>query len=211
MRLSAASVLLPSVVGAVKFKRSLKAYRPFMYLIWIGLLNEATSEILIATIKTSAVNNNIYTLLDYSFIVWLFMSLDDYRGKTMYYFLLVFGAAAWFIDNIVLHSITGFSSYFRIIYGLIVVYLSVRKLSEVLFTELRHSNKNATFVICVAFSIAYTYQAVFETFGAINLKFSNEFYIKLYYILVFVNLFTNLLYALAMLWVPAKRQFTLPY
>ncbi|HWB24593.1 MAG TPA: hypothetical protein VG738_03895 [Chitinophagaceae bacterium] len=164
-----------------------------------------------ATIKNTTVNNNIYTLVDYSFIIWFFMSLDETGKKNKYYVLLAFGAIAWFVDNILLNSITGFSSYFRIIYGLIVVYLSVGKLNEVLFNEIRHSLKNATLIICISFIIGYSYQAVLEVFGAIKMHIEYSFYKRLYYILIDLNIFNNLLYALAMLWLPTKRQFTLPY
>ena len=205
------SLILPAIIGAVRFKRVLKSYRPFIFWMWVALCTEVIDDVAIALKRSDAVTNNIYTLVEYCFIIVLFMRLDESNNKKRYYILLGIGIITWIVDNIFLHSITDTSSYFRIIYGLIVVFLSVGKLNEVLFNEVRQSLKNGTLVICIAFIIFYTYQSVFEIFGVINLHFSEAFFVRLYYILIYVNLFTNLLYALAMLWLPTKRQFTLPY
>ncbi len=211
VQVSAFSIVLASLIGVIRFKKILKSYRPFIFLVWIALANEIISRLVIAYTNNDSINNNIYTLADYCCIVLFFMFLDETNKKAKYYVLLGAGIIIWIIDNLLLHSLTEFSSYFRIIYGLIVVYLSVGKLNEVLFNEVRRSLKNATLVICIGFIIAYTYQAVLEVFGVLNLHLNKSFYVRLYYILVFVNLFTNLLFALAMLWLPTKRQFTLPY
>jgi hypothetical protein len=43
------------------------------------------------------------------------------------------------------------------------------------------------------------------------MKLSNEFNNSLFLIIICVNLFVNLGYALAALWIPTKNKFTLPY
>jgi hypothetical protein len=208
---SAYSIVLPVIIGALRFKRILKSYRPFILLVSVALGNEIISDIFIKLIRNDAVNNNIYTLAEYLIIIVLFMQLDEANHKTKYYGLVAFGIIAWTVDNILLHAITDTSSYFRIIYGLVIVFLSVSKLNEVLFNEVRHTFKNAMLVICISLILEFTYQAVFEIFIVLKLPYSIAFYKKLFYILIYVNFFTNLLYALAMLWAPTKRQFTLPY
>lgn len=206
------SILIASVIGAVRFKSILKSYRPFVYLMWVGLANEIISTIAISLVHDTTVNNNIYTLADFGLVVMLFMHWDEMENKRKFLWgVLVVGLLVWVTDNLVLHSLTTISSYFRIIYGVMIVFLSIEELNRVLFTEIRHSFKNAKLIICIGFIIAYTYQAVFEVFGVMNLNFSRHFYLGLYLILIYVNLFTNILFALAMLWVPTKRQFTLPY
>ncbi len=206
------SILLASVIGAVRFKVILESYRPFIYAVWIALLNEICSTITISIFKNDAINNNIYTLADYIFIILLFMRWDESGYKKNFLrILLIGGILIWVTDNLILHSLRTVSSYFRIIYGVIVVFLSIEEFNKVLFTEIRHTYKNAKLIICLSFMIAYTYQAILEVFGVFSGLFSNSFYITLYVILFYINLLTNLLYALAMLWAPTKRQFTLPY
>ncbi len=47
-------------------------------------------------------------------------------------------------------------------------------------------------------------------FWLYGLRFSKEFLMNVTTILIYINLFTNLVFALAVLWMPAKHRFSLP-
>ena len=58
--------------------------------------------------------------------------------------------------------------------------------------------------------IFFTYRAIVEVFYWIRVPFSNSFYVHVYIIMVYVNLFVNLIFALAALWIPTRQKFILP-
>src|SRR3569833_4786314 len=66
------SILIAAIIGAVRFKVILKSYRPFVYLMWIGLATEIIDTVVIIIYKDDTVINNIYTLFVFSFFLALF-------------------------------------------------------------------------------------------------------------------------------------------
>ncbi len=206
------TIIIASLIGAVRFKKILSMYRPFIYVVWAGLINEMVSTLAIKLYKDDTINNNIYTLVDFTLLLWLFYSWDELgRKKRLYQVVLAAGLLVWLGDNLILHSLNTISSYFRIFYAIALVYFSVEELNRLLFTQTRRLAKNAKFIICVALLVFYAYKAVFEVFFVLTVRLSNHFYYNLCVILAYINLFANLMYAIAMLWLPTKRQFTLPY
>ena len=206
------AILFPAIVGAVRFKSILKSYRPFVYLIWGGLLNEIISTVTITIFHGDTINNNIYALFDYVMVMLLFICWDEQgQKKNLLRVLLILGVLTWIGEYIIFKSIHNISSYFRIVRGVILVYLSIEELNNALFNEIRRSYKSAKLIICLGFIIVYTYTSVIEIFVVLNVELSSTFFSNMYVILAYINLFTNLFFGLAMLWVPTKRQFTLPY
>ena len=61
------------------------------------------------------------------------------------------------------------------------------------------------FLISIGFIIYFTYEILVEAFSLYGLNNSLEFQKNVYMILTYLNLFVNLLYALAILWIPRKR------
>ncbi len=206
------SVLFAAITGAVRYRRILPAFRPFVILMWLAAANELMSIICVRLFHQNTVNGNVYVLIEYAAILILFMRWNEQeQRRSVYALLLLLGLAVWITDNIIWHSVFTFSSLFRIVYSFIVVYLSIDKLNEVIFRERTNLFRNAQFIICLSFIFYYTYKATYETFFLLQMNMSNSFYINTFMILVFVNLFTNLVYAWAMLCIPTKQKFILPY
>ena len=117
----------------------------------------------------------------------------------------------WVADNLIIHSITNLNSFFRIGYSFVTVFLSVDQVNNMVVRERKSILRNARFIICLSFIVYYTYKATFEVFFVVKLPLSDYFYKNLFLIMVYVNLFANLLYAFASLWIPTRQKFTLPY
>ena len=71
--------------------------------------------------------------------------------------------------------------------------------------------KNSSFIICCGFIVMLTYTLLTEMFYAYGLELSDAFTQNLNYIFIFMNLFSNVIYALAILWMPKRQAFTLQY
>jgi hypothetical protein len=163
------------------------------------------------TIHSTAVNGNVYVLTEAVLYCWLFYNWSSLlRNKKRYGLLIVFICIAWVTDNFILHSIHTSNSLFRIISSFILVFLAIDQINRLLTTERSAILSNARFLISTGLVIYFTYKAMVETFYLFQLDFSNRFYHNIYIIMDCVNLFVNLIFAVAALWIPTRQKFILP-
>jgi len=198
------------IIGLVRFKKILKQYRLFIVFLSLGFLNDVLSPVIIKYWYTNAANANVYVLIESILLVFLFYNWDSF-GKKILYFLVGLFVVVWAAENLVYGSIFRLNSFFRLFYSLAVVILSIDQINLTMMHERKNLFRNARFIICCLFAFYYTFKATYEVFYFVPLRMSNGFYDNLFLILVFVNLFANLGYALAVLWIPTKQKFTLPY
>jgi len=204
------SIALPAALALVKFPCIEINYYPFVFLIWIGLFNEALSVILVYTIRNNTVNSNIYVLLEFILILYQFYRWDSISLHKFYAFLGI-GIIVWFTDNTIINMLTEDNSLFRIFYSFIIVFLSINQMNKIIVYEKRSLLKNTIFLICIAFLAYYGFKAFTEVFMAFHLGFSDIFNRNVLIILYFVNLLSNILYAVAIVCIPTKQEFTLQY
>ncbi|MEP6749368.1 MAG: hypothetical protein ABJB86_16655 [Bacteroidota bacterium] len=210
--ISSLSIGIAAIIACWRFRKIHPVFRPFIYCIWLALANEILSIILVQTIRTNAVNSNIYVLLESLLIVWQFRKWGMFeRYKIVFKLLLGLLVLAWFTENFMLFSIRQFSSWFRIFYSFIIVLLSISLLNRQILGDKGILLKNPVALICLSFIIYYTYKVLVETFWVYGLNESGTFRNKVYIILNYINLFSNLIYALAVLWMPTKHRFTMQY
>src|ERR1700754_5087203 len=113
------SLLIPAVIGWVRFKRIHPTFYPFLYFIWLGLLNEIISTTLVYGFrKSNAINSNFYVLAEILLILWQFERWGTFSNRKQLYQIAV-GAVtfAWIIDNFFISGITNFCSFFMIFYS----------------------------------------------------------------------------------------------
>ncbi|NCI51638.1 hypothetical protein GWC95_17040 [Sediminibacterium roseum] len=204
------SIVFATVIGLVRYKKVLKSYRLFIVFACLGLLSEIVSTIMVEIKHNNAINANIYVLVEANLLVLLFYDWRSYN-KRMLVFLHILLTTVWIGENLVFGSITYNNSFFRIFYALTIVILSIDQINVTMMHERKNLAKNAKFIICSLFVLYFAYKAIYEVFYFVRMPMSDRFYDSLFLILVYVNLFVNLGYALAALWIPTKQKFTLPY
>jgi len=205
------SIIVAVIISWIRFKQINPTYYPFIFCLSLGLLNEILSYIFSKIFHSNAVNSNIYVLLESFLITWQFYTWKLFnRHRSLYIVILCLLMSTWLVENFILSKINYFSSYFRIVYSFIIVLMSISVLNMLLVRERKTLLKNPMFLICITFIIYYTYRVVVEAFWVYGLNSSREFRLKVYQILLFINVFANLVYALAVLWMPTKQRFTLP-
>ena len=206
------SITIPSIIGWIRFKKINPAYYPFVICIWIGLLNEILSYIVIHTENSNAINSNIYVLIESLLFTWQFKKLGIFdRAKPMFTLLVVFFIMIWVIENFIISRITYFSSYFRIVYSFALSLMSINQVNSLIMKEKKQILMNSIFLICIAFILYYIYKVLVEAFWVYGLNNSRDFRNNVYLILAYINLICNLIYALAVLWMPKKHRFSLPF
>lgn len=206
------SVCVALAIAVKRYRYILKAYRPFVFFLAAGLIFGCINIYLAQAIGTNAISGNIYVLIEFILLIWLFRNWGVFKRKDRFYKALLFiGIGIWMLDNFVLNSITNNNSIYRIAYSLFLIFVSINETNAIIVSERKSLFSNPRFIICIAIIIFFSYKAMLEAFILIDLKISNRFYWYLFLIFAFINLFANILFALAALWIPTKQRFTLPY
>ena len=117
-------ILVPAIIGVVRFRSILKQFYPFLLILWMGAFNETVSLLLIYGNKSNAVNGNIFVLAEYFLILYQFYKWNGNRYK-VYLVLAFLGSVLWIFDVLILNSITQNNSLFRSCGSLIIVFLSI--------------------------------------------------------------------------------------
>jgi len=204
----ALSIVIAGVIALARFKKMDPMFYPFILLIWIGSVNELLSVILVFFKFYTLINNNIYVLGESLTILWFFKKTGTvFSNKTIFLFLGISFIVFWFTENLILDFYA--SSYFRIYYSFVIVILSVTTVNYLIVTAKKNLLKMPVFLISLGFIIYFTYEILVQAFSLYGLNNSLEFQKNVYMIMIYLNLFVNLLYALAILWIPRKREYML--
>jgi len=203
-------ILIPAVLGCIRYSKINRVYYPVVYCIWIGAIIEVISHLFILSGYSNAVVSNIYVLVESILLSWQFKNWGIFdKRKYLFTWLIPLFLATWCLENFVFSKIIYFSSYFRIVYSFIIVIMSIIIINRLIVTERKSLLKNSTFLICIAFVFYYTLKVIVEAFWLYGLN-DNQFSTNLYDIAIFTNFFANLIYSVAILWMPNKQRFTLP-
>lgn len=206
------AIVIAGVIGLIRFRKILPSYQPFIYFTWLSLLNDTISLVVNEVFRNNSINGNVYVLLEAFLFLWLFCNWNILDSKSWTFRLLaVTLVLIWIYDNFIWHNIRNVNSLFRICYAFVLIFLAINQLNKLIVGERSNLWRNSKFLICIGICIFYSYKASIEVFYLIKLKASDNFYNYIFLILVIVNLFVNLIYGLAALWIPTKQKFTLSY
>lgn len=206
------SISIAAIIGWVRFRKISPAYYPFIYLTWIAIANEVLAFLLTRNGYTNAINYNIYVLAESVLLTWQFYRWGLFRErKNLYTLLLLSFIIFWIAECLVLGRIVYTTTYFRVFYSFTIVLMSINYRLEPLITERKSILKNPIFLLRTGFLLYFTYKVIIQIFWLYGLGRSKEFRMNVVWILIFINLVTNLIYALAVLWMPRKQRFSLPY
>ncbi|HEX9511300.1 MAG TPA: hypothetical protein VF939_12510 [Puia sp.] len=206
------SVLLPLIAGLVRVRRIDKSYQPFFIFLVIGFLTEIISFILIQGFyKSNIIVANIYDLVEWTLIAWQFHVWGFLKQKKqVFYGLLVLSILVWVTENLLFRKITDFSPYFRILYCFFIVLLSVNKINFMITHDNQNLFRNPRFVICLGFIIYFLYMIIYYWALQISkLGDKLDISISIMFLVAYVNTLTNVIYAIAILLIPAPQKFTL--
>jgi hypothetical protein len=110
-----------------------------------------------------------------------------------------------------MNSLTQNNSLFRAFYSLIIVFLSIDQINKLIVFEYSNLFKNAAFIICITFLFYYGCRSFVEAFNAFHVGLTAGILGNLWIIMYFVNAIANIFYAIAIICIPTKQVFTLPY
>jgi hypothetical protein len=199
-----------AVAGGIRAGKTGPCFYPFLILVWTGFLNEMISVVLICRGYYNVVNYNIYSLAEAALIVWQFRRWGLFKRQALYRLMQGGFVLWWLYESCVLNRFSYYNSWFIIGYSFAVAVLSIVTIGEMLFYEDRRLLRNAKFLICTGFIVYFAYAVLTETFWLFGLNRSKSFRIRIYELLACINLFTNLIFAIAILWMPMKFRYIKP-
>lgn len=206
------SIVIAAVIALFKFKKAAPAYLPFFIFIWLGLGNEILSQFTGRYFRNTNVNNNVYVLLESLLLLWLFSrwKLFD-RHPNLPKILAASFILVWLAEVLLISNIKIVAGYFRVYYSFAIVLISVSMINKLITEERGNLLKNACFIICIGFIVYFTNKILVEIFYLYGLMSnSKEFRFHVYDVMRAVNLFSNLIYAVALLWIPRKNSSLMP-
>jgi hypothetical protein len=205
------SVLPGAVIGWIRYSKIPAGDHPFIWLLWVALITEVVNEITTYYYSSTAIECNIYVLVESLLYCLLFFNWGSFRRDSrLLYLVTMFLMGVWVSDNLVTHSLWHINSFFRIASSFVLVFTAIDQVNKLIVSERSKLLKNYRFLICIGVILFFTYRAYVEVFYWKDLQVSQLFYRRIYNIMIFVNLFVNLLFSLAVLWIPTRQRFTLP-
>jgi hypothetical protein len=208
--------LIAAIIALVRFKKISKEYWPIIFCIWAASLNGILNYLLAINGYHNAVNNNIYVLAEALLFFTFFKNMGIFE-KVPRSFKIFMGSMVllWLWENGVQGKITYVSSLFRITYSFFIVLMSITVINKLMILDMyrpfemdsRGILRNPVFLICVGAIVFFTFKVLVEIFWLYGLDHSNAFRMKLYDILIYINLVKNGIYALAVLWILPKQKY----
>jgi hypothetical protein len=208
---SSLSVAPAAALGIYHLRRIATRFIPFVIITWLGLLSELVSLYCIFLNGSNACTSNVYVLVEFLLFVWLFYRWQYQATKLVYIVMVVVGLVVWLIDNILVNTLNQFNAGFRVFYAFVIVVFSIQKAKDIVGHESRLLTKHSQFWLCMAFILFYSFKAFLESFYLFDIGASRTFFIRLFFVMQLVNLFTNIIFAIVYLWMPKKQDFLLQY
>ena len=200
------SLLIPGVISIFRLNVITDTYYPFILFIFLGCLNEAVSIFLATNGFHTIINSNIYVIMACILLIHFFKNNKLFKDRPpLYFMVLALSITLWVLETFLMRNINEVSSYFRIYYSFLIVILSITTINKIIISEAGELPGNSLFLICVCFICYYTFKVLIEAFLIYGIKYSNIVLVNIYNILTYVNLIINLLYALAIVWIPRKQ------
>ena len=171
----------------------------------VGLLNESVGYLMIRIYRNNLLNSNIYTLVEFVLFLWFFYRIKQQK----FIWLLVAGSlglAAWMLDNLWLHSIMESNSIFRIFSSLIIVWLSIDKITQLILNGIMDPFKKSDLLFCFGFFAYFTYRSFIHIFKLFTLSHPPSFYADFWLILAILNILINITYTIGILWIPKQQE-----
>lgn len=210
------SILIAFIIGIVRYRKIDPAYYPFLYYTGAAVLMEILARIftLYERPDLHLPALRVYSFVEFCLFTWLFHNWGLFnRRKAVFFTLLGIFFILWVISSFFIHSINEQNFSFLILYSFALIFFSVNTFNKVVVHERGNIFRNPKFLICLGIIIFYTFFTLVNvtSLSVFKQNVSRSFRVNLQQINVYTNFLVNLLYAVAILWIPRKQNFTTPF
>ena len=204
------SIIIAAGIGIYRFKKIDPSFHPFIVYTIVASLNEICSYVITKYFgKTNTLNNNVFVLLAAIILIEQFHRWNLFRKKKItYFFMQAIIIITWFSEWYALESIKTIFHNYRFVAAAMLILLGLSYLNKIIFSNIRILSTNAAFLICIGIITLQSFKIFTELFWLLGSKGNNVFLYKVYEWFGYINLIINLLFILAVLWIPKKPRYT---
>jgi hypothetical protein len=206
------SIFIAAGIGFVRIKKIDKTCYPFIFCLWLAAVNESISVILATYHINTATNNNVYVLAEALLITWQFKNWGLFlqAGKAFEVCIAII-IGSWIYEYHSWQTLQLIGNNFRILVSFLIVLMSIHLSNQLIYHYRGRLWKSPIFLMVTGLILYFTFKIFIEAFLIYGLNASRSLYKNLFIILTWINLFVNLLYAIAILCIPKKIYYTEPY
>ena len=200
------SVAIGAVIGLIRIRKVESTWLPFIICLCLATVNEAISWWQVAHRRNTAPNNNVYVLAEALLFTWQFSNWQVF-GRKIFGLIVAGLLMVWLIDNHSAAALEGVEGWFRITASFVIVTGSITYLNALIFSYNRRMITSPAFLVTAGAIIFFTYKILIEAFWKYGILSAPGFAPQLYLVMVWINLFVNLLYAAAVICIPKKKYY----
>ena len=203
------SVVFAAILGVVRFRKMDPDYHPFIYYVWLGLVVEIAAYILLSNKKENIVSYlfNFFAIGEFYLLTLLFYNWGLFKRERAVFVSIIFVSILLYACTLYIRGYDKVNYFARIVNSFALIFFSISSFNKMILNERSNIFKNPKFWICIGIVIFYTYFILVytEKLSFLNIKRSTDFVIKVWQINAYANLLVNLLYAVAVIWIPRKK------
>lgn len=206
------TIALPAIIGLYRYRNIDWQYRPFIWICCLLTANELLMFILLQMKVYTFMSYNLVLPVTCSLYLLLFKRWGLFSEKK-YLLPMVFSVLMiiWIADHFILNGyrLNARTVYFRVCFSLMLVILAVDSINRLIVSEKKSLLHNSRFLICAGLVVYYTYRIIVDAFSIKGM--SQSFLLLLGDFNRYLLVALNLLFALAALWIPAKKNYTIQF
>lgn len=203
--------LFPTITGLIKVKDCDRHQKMLVGLVILNFISELTGVTLhfFKKVEAFTIFNNIYTLVEYLYIVLMYAYWRGYHYRIINYALIFSGISIWIVDNIIFNPLTTVNSVFRIFYSIAIVLLSINIINRFDLLINKFKNINYKSIVGITFLIYFSFKAILELFYFFGIEVTPSI-INFVYALILGNLYFNyILLTIAVLCMKKKKSLSI--
>ena len=206
-------VLIAAGIGLWKCRKIEAAFYPFIGVLCTASVNEVCSTIVSRLGYSTNINNNIYVLAEAGLFTWQFKNWHKASAGKRRFFtgLMISLIVLWLFEYNTLDKLRHIGRHFRIVYSFILVILAIYTVNIRSISFQGRPLLNPVFLIGNGLIMYSTCRIVVEIFWLYGISISPRFGEALFIMLIWINLFVNLVFITAVICIPAKKYFLRPY
>ncbi|RZK13247.1 MAG: hypothetical protein EOO46_00120 [Flavobacterium sp.] len=197
-------LILASVAGIARYRFIDGRYKPFVGYVVLGLLFEVISYLYALQYQSNIAPTNVFILLELLILNYLFTTWSDSNESRKWCYGSAVFFCLFFIGSLIKVGIDKHLIYFNVLCRFYLLMLATGSLAQRVVRMECPYYRDLVFIICCGVILYFSNRIIIESFWFYGLQKSSFFRIGLFAVQQWINIFVNLMYLYAILWIPKK-------
>lgn len=199
------SIIPAAIAAGYKLKMGDASFRPILYCLILGLLNEICSTLVIENGGSNALNNSIYCLLEALLILTQFKRWGLFeKFEWIYSVLIIAILLGWTAENHNWQRLNTFLPFFRCGSGIMVLAMSIVQINKMIAGHEGSLLRNSCIIFCWGFCFSSSISILLEVFLYYETTASILLKDAVFKASITGNVVANIIYLIATIWIPGK-------